>query len=188
MCDSDWYEGYPGHVPDALRHNGTKHEEFTSGDAVAVRFDDAIENYCKSIVEKEGLDKKPAKGKGGKGRRLQTVNDTSIMTRAARGRRLQAYARECVLASRNILLLFGDNVHNTGAGYNSCRNFEWQMCAARGKLPGQRSPTLIFARAPGTLDTNGDRKLDQCGGYQPEGCWSGTYANDDIFFLGDLCL
>ena len=32
MCDSDWYEGYPGHVPDALRHNGTKHEEFTSGD------------------------------------------------------------------------------------------------------------------------------------------------------------
>ena len=67
---------------------------------------------------------------------------------SSRGRRLQAYAHDCVLASRNILLLFGDNVHQTGAGYNSCRNLEWQMCAAAGKVPsrGCHSNRVLFRR------------------------------------------
>ena len=170
------YEGYDGPVPATLRHNGSTHDEFTGGDAVAVLgFDDAIEGYCKSIVRQQG------------GR-----HDRATPAAQGDGRRMQEYAHDCVLASRNILLLFGDNVHNTGAGYNSCRNFEWQMCAAMGRLPGQRSPTIIFAKAPSELDIStpkrsGGRPLEKCGGYSPAGCWAGAYANDDIYFL-ETCL
>lgn len=62
------------------------------------------------------------------------------------------------------------------------------MCAAMGKLPGQRSPTIIFAKAPKELDVSkpkreNGRPLAKCGGYSPSGCWAGAYSNDDIFFL-----
>jgi len=56
-------------------------------------------------------------------------------------------------------------------------------CAAMGRLPGQRSPTVIFATAPSEMDTtrkakDGGRPLGHCGGYNPAGCWAGAYAND----------
>ena len=92
----------------------------------------------------------------------------------------------CDQHNLNILNLFG------GIQYNQCRNFEWQMCAAMGRLPGQRSPTIIFAKAPSELDIStpkrsGGRPLEKCGGYSPAGCWAGAYANDDIYFL-ETCL
>ena len=90
-------------------------------------------------------------------------------------------------ARRNILMLFSSNVHGTGAGYNSCRNLEWQMCAAMGKLPGQQSPTVIFAVAPSSLNTRGGRALGRCGGWAPNGCPPAGYSNDDIYFL-EVCL
>ena len=102
-------------------------------------------------------------------------------------RRLGDAARTCVERSRNILMLFGSNVHNTGAGYNSCRNLEWQTCAAMGMLPGQTSATIIFAQPPNSLDAEGDRPLAQCGGYSPQGCGKHAYSNDDIFFL-EVCM
>ena len=89
----------------------------------------------------------------------------------------------CNGANRNILLVFGNNVHGTGWGYNSCRNLEWQMCAALGKLPWQGSRNIIFAHAPKDMDTRGGRGFDQCHGYQPNGCGDYGYANDDIYFL-----
>ena len=86
-------------------------------------------------------------------------------------------------------MLFGKDIHGTGAGYNSCRNLEWQMCAAMGRLPGQTSPTVYFARAPKTLDTTarGGRPLGTCGGWAPMGCPPVGYSNDDIFFL-EVCV
>ena len=89
----------------------------------------------------------------------------------------------CNGANRNILLVFGNNVHGTGWGYNSCRNLEWQMCAALGKLARQDSRQIIFAYAPKDLDTRGGRGFDQCHGYNPNGCGDYGYANDDIYFL-----
>lgn len=83
-------------------------------------------------------------------------------------------------------MVFGDNIHGTGAGYNSCRNLEWQMCAAMGKLPGQRSPSVIFAKAPRELNTRVGRGLGRCGGWAPHGCPPIGYSNDDIYFL-EVC-
>lgn len=57
------------------------------------------------------------------------------------------HARECVHANLNILSLYGSRVP-----YNICRNLEWQVCAAMGRLPGQRGPHIIFSKEPKQLD------------------------------------
>lgn len=82
----------------------------------------------------------------------------------------------------------GNNVHGTGSGYNECRNLEWQVCAAKGMLPGQQSPNIIFARAPKTVSTSGDPKFDnpRCIGWAPKGCDRG-FSSNDIFFL-EICM
>lgn len=99
-----------------------------------------------------------------------------------------AHARNCVSANVNILSLYGNRVP-----YNSCRNLEWQTCAALGKLPGQGAQgSIIFSKAPITLDprSTSDKPFGQCRGWRsPEanalGCATG-FATDDIFFL-EVC-
>jgi hypothetical protein len=59
------------------------------------------------------------------------------------------HAKQCVLKNLNILSLYGFSTP-----YNLCRNLEWQLCAAMGKLPGQRSRTILFSLPPNQLDTN----------------------------------
>jgi len=97
------------------------------------------------------------------------------------------HAWACVQANLNILSLYGDRVP-----YNICRNLEWQVCAATGKLPGQGSNVILFARAPNSLDPDDPNKpLGQCRGWVPD--WPKPaggvygYATDDIFFL-EVCL
>ena len=76
------------------------------------------------------------------------------------------HAVACVQANVNILSLYGELIP-----YNSCRNVEWQICAARGTLPGQGGPTIRFAKAPNTLDpVSGEHPIGSCSGYAPEGC------------------
>ena len=69
-------------------------------------------------------------------------------------RNIRGHATRCVAANLNILSLYGDRLP-----YNICRNLEWQMCAAQGKLPGQgtnldgtRDRTIKFAKAPRELE------------------------------------
>ena len=89
-------------------------------------------------------------------------------------------------ANLNILSLYGDRVP-----YNICRNLEWQVCAAKGQLPGQGGHDIIFARSPNSLDPSSREKpLGQCRGWRPGGagnCMRDGYATDDIFFL-EVCL
>jgi len=166
-CNSNWFEG---------SYQGVSASKFT-GDAIAVLgFDDSIEWYCNSLYNWNG-------------RRIDERNSTIVernVSRAEGARRRLEATRQCADNNRNILALFGQNVHHTHAGYNQCRNLEWQMCAVMGRLPGQRSPTIVFAQAPNTLDTGGRRPLGRCGGWSPEGCGPHAYSNDDIFFL-EVC-
>jgi len=89
----------------------------------------------------------------------------------------------CDQASVNILNLFSGPVD-----YNTCRNFEWQLCAAHGKLKQQASGMIVFARAPKTVSFSGFPQFGVCSGYTNKACddWSG-FANDDIYYL-EVCL
>ena len=93
--------------------------------------------------------------------------------------------RCCDGAGYNMLNLFGGDVQ-----YNTCRNFEWQVCAALGKLPGQNSRDIVFARAPKTLQFGEDTwpTFGHCSGYTNTWCdWDHGFANADIFYL-EVCL
>lgn len=91
------------------------------------------------------------------------------------------HAETSVKANQNILSLFDGS-------YNTCTNLEWQICAARGRLPGQGGRDIRFAYAPGRLEpTGGGRPIGSCTGYHPAGCWDDGYASSDIFYL-EACM
>ena len=188
-CSSNWYEGSIGR------------QQFANDAPAVLGFDDAIGQYCRGLPQSgrrlEGASTDASDLFSDTGREGDDEDVTGLDKvgesgdghqhhEAHRRRRLDD-ARLCAEHSRNILMLFGGNVHNTHDGYNSCRNLEWQMCGAKGLLPGQRTATLIFAQAPNSLDAEGPRPLGQCGGYSPQGCGEHAYSNDDIFFL-EVCM
>lgn len=74
--------------------------------------------------------------------------------------------------------------------YNVCRNLEWQVCAAKGRLPGQGGRTIKFAIPPGRKNGLKHRPLAGCHGWTPTRCRYARncgYANDDIFYL-EICI
>jgi len=82
----------------------------------------------------------------------------------------------------NILMLFGH------IKYNTCRNFEWQMCAVRGLLNSQGKKEIMFARAPNTMYIDGYPPLGRCSGWTDAPCDDYVgYANDDIYYI-EVCL
>jgi len=102
------------------------------------------------------------------------------------------HSERCVNANVNILSLYGNVIP-----YNTCRNIEWQICAAKGTLPGQggrwkkgfenrirEGAKIRFATAPKDLTPySGDRPIGNCGGYAPRGCGNRGYASSDIFYM-----
>ena len=69
----------------------------------------------------------------------------------------------------------------------------WQVCAAKGGIPGQNSKKIVFGKKPSELNPNpnGGKPLGTCGGWVP--AWLNNhhcrdnYATDDIFFL-EICM
>lgn len=100
----------------------------------------------------------------------------------------------CVNANVNILSMYGKRIP-----YNTCRNAEWQICAAKGMLPGQggqwkiqdlvrEDANIRFAFAPKHLTPfSGEKPLGSCGGYKPAGCGTKGYASSDIFYM-EVCI
>ena len=180
-CNNNWYEG---------SIEWQQYDSRTDYPGL-LGFDDSIAWYCQNHGRRLDATRLPPDADL---HRDALANETHAGGRgnaqsSAERRRLDSNgdARNCIASHNNILMLFSNNVHGTGAGYNSCRNFEWQMCAAMGKLPGQRSPTVVFAKAPKELDTSRGRSLAHCGGWAPKGCPPNGYSNDDIYFL-EVCL
>lgn len=93
-------------------------------------------------------------------------------------------ARRCVAASQNILRLLSSR---PGAGWTMCQNFEWLLCAAQGKLPGQEQPSQMrFASAPKALtlaEWNAPKTYPCDDGHS---C-AGRYTVGDVFF-SEVCL
>ena len=76
--------------------------------------------------------------------------------------------------------------------FTMCKQFEWTMCAARGKLPGQNGTNAIrLATAPKrvAMDEWGAHPIGSCRSYAPvAGCTRGkSYASSDIFYA-QVCL
>jgi hypothetical protein len=96
------------------------------------------------------------------------------------------HAGNCVNSNNNILSLYGDRVR-----YNICRNLEWQVCAAKGMLPGQGGFGMRFSQRPADLEIHSEHKpFGKCRGWRPPnvaGSCDDGYATDDIFFL-EVCL
>ncbi|KAL1524411.1 hypothetical protein AB1Y20_019306 [Prymnesium parvum] len=98
------------------------------------------------------------------------------------------HAENCVHANLNILALYGDRVP-----YNICRNLEWMVCAAKGKLPGQdKDGSIIFAKDPWWLWPGGEsgKPVGDCCGWVPQNrprSGSYGYATDDIYYL-EICM
>jgi len=96
------------------------------------------------------------------------------------------HAGKCANSNNNILALWGNRLT-----YNMCRNLEWQICAAKGLLPGQGGYGMRFSYPPGNLDVydgGTGKSLGNCNGWKPGtvNCWNG-FATDDIYFL-EICL
>ena len=97
----------------------------------------------------------------------------------AHGGRGGNHAENCVHAQVNILSLYGNQIP-----YNVCRNLEWQVCAAKGTLPGQGNNKIRFAYAPKWLEPDsGSTPIGNCGGYSPAGCGNQGYASSDIYYM-----
>jgi len=89
----------------------------------------------------------------------------------------------CDAAGYNILAIFSSRTP-----YNTCRNFEWQMCAVLGLLNWQADREIVFARAPNTVYLDGYPPFGHCSGYTDNFCSDTVgFANDDIFYL-EVCL
>lgn len=104
--------------------------------------------------------------------------DESIDSYCERGDWSQkGHAESCIYHNHNILSLYDGS-------YNTCRNLEWQVCAARGLLPGQGNRNIRFAFRPGLLVPE---YIGSCTGYHPAGCGNEGYASYDIFYL-EVCM
>jgi len=88
-----------------------------------------------------------------------------------------SHAEACVHTNNNILSLYDGS-------YNTCRNLEWQVCAARGMLPGQKGRKIKFGHRPDEMWTP---HIGSCTGYHPAGCYEQGYASSDIFYL-EICM
>ena len=92
-----------------------------------------------------------------------------------------SYSTSYFCGVRSLSELFGDAIP-----YNICRNVEWQVCAAMGRLNGQGGDSIRFAYAPKDLRGDG---IGGCQGYAPRGCrrWDDGYASLDVFYM-ETCL
>lgn len=81
-------------------------------------------------------------------------------------------ATRCIAANRNIL--------RVSWGWNMCQNLEWQLCAARGKLPGQQGRGIMFATAPKALSIEEWRVPNSWPCHH--GCPQGKYSVGDVYY------
>uniref|UniRef100_A0A7S3ADA6 Uncharacterized protein n=1 Tax=Haptolina ericina TaxID=156174 RepID=A0A7S3ADA6_9EUKA len=92
-------------------------------------------------------------------------------------------AHRCVDANRNILRLLSSRVP-----WNMCQNLQWVLCAARGELPGQSSPTIHFATAPQDLDLDTWHHPTSWPCDTDSGCPHGMFSVGDVFFAEIMLL
>ena len=197
-CTSDWYEGH-ANLPNVSRG------------AALLGFDDSLILHCRKTVAASAVlrerqrrdelacyaaryeDVRAAHCAGGSLASCQwgdVENHYHRIGQHSRCRKTKEprcchHAHVCRRANLNILNLLAQRVP-----YNLCRNLEWQVCAARGLLPGQGGAKIRLSFPPARLDPEGERPLGQCRGWHPDRLPAGGlygFTNDDIYYL-EVCL
>ena len=156
---------------------GRKMPRFTDNAPALLGFDDAIKHHCLTINRARARN---ARG-GTTARELSEASargNRGTVIDGPHGRRLGRAEQECPVANRNILSM-NDTL------YNSCQNVQWQVCAARGQLHGQKAPQIIFAVAPRDVDLNGVT-ADELPPLLEYGSHVSAYDQASIFFL-EVC-
>lgn len=89
-------------------------------------------------------------------------------------------ADRCVRANKNVLRLV-----NGDRKWDMCQNIEWQLCALRGKLPGQDGRKISFAAVPKDIPLEWWKDPERTHPtYKPK---RNGYALGDVFFA-ELCV
>lgn len=153
MCTRNWFHNTFNctssnkQVPNFLAELGG-----AAGAPALLGTDPSIEERCMWWVEPPENDRAAADG-GGDGRRLNSRGGGRQLWPNGRPRRkprkkvISGKAKQrCILAGYNVLSLYGK-----GPRYNLCRNLEWVVCAARGRLHRQPSSILVFDPPPSQL-------------------------------------
>lgn len=114
---------------------------FTGNAPGLLGFDDAIMRHCMMYAQENQL------------RKVRNASgELSVQAENLQPKLRNIYnatdVSECMAANRNILRMDDNN-------YNSCWNLHWQVCAARGALPGQQAPQVVFSVPPSALDVRG---------------------------------
>lgn len=147
----------------------------------AARYPDVLREHCVR-------NKTDACDWDGLKRHYDTIGQTSRCKKTGEPRCCMK-AHRCWQQGHNLLNIVSGKVR-----YNLCRNLEWQVCAAKGLLPGQGgAPAVRFSTAPRDLELDGTRTqhpLGKCSGWHPTPAPIGGvygYTNDDIFYL-EVCI
>ena len=184
----NWYTGNQGKLGDyrtlgpASSKDNPHH--FKKDAPALLGFDESIDDYCEAHGGKdEG---------GASGHAISCIQaNVNILSPCTSSTRLMTTLSRAtppkapVDKTASVLRISSRLADGYKIPYNTCRHVEWQLCGAKGLLPGQGDkPTLRFARAPGTLAPNDRRehRLGSCTGYAPKGCVNG-YASSDIFYM-----
>ena len=171
---------------------------FTGNAPGLLGFDDAIMRHCMMYAQENQL--RHVRNASG-----ELSVQAEELQPSLRDVYLATDVSECMAANRNILRMDDET-------YNSCWNLHWQVCAARGELPGQQAPQVVFSVPPAALDVRGgggvygaawtndwnhghkakdgrwswkfvDRTIPALNDYYPSTQWYGQW---DIFFL-EVC-
>lgn len=179
ICERNWFEGTPGslgrkgHMP--TDNESTWHFQTGVPALPLLGFDKNKDQYCASKIGHHG------------------ENTPGGM-----------HANWCVMANANIMglglggrdamipMINGHKHIQDPFEYNMCRHFEWLMCAARGRLPGQEGATglrLVTMPHVPTFVEGGSIPLGSCHeSWCPRGSGRKGHSTSDVFYLESCIL
>ena len=183
-CDRNWFGGTPGEVgrstpisigqnwPGDGPSNNQSYHYFTKPAPALLGFDEPKDRYCAYMAGKPG---RPSPD--GQHANFCVDANVNMMSLGLAGR------DAAIMRDRN------DHIEDP-YGYNMCRHFEWLMCAANGRLPGQNGAGFRFVTAPklAVIEQGGDHPLDSCHeSWCPRGTGKNGHSTSDVFYL-ETCI
>lgn len=181
-CAQNWFRGATGldGLPLGNPAAPANRMHFTANAPPVFGFEDDVDEYCFGGTPdpiKNGL------------RTYVTPQERTLRCVQANANILNLH--EYAAAENPLLTALGQPTSQTP--FSTCRNFERQVCAARGMLPGQQTNRIRFATAPKHVMTYGigtcpphNYAPRKCG-FRRGGAYTAGFASNDLFYL-EVCV